>query len=127
MRLVDLPAGQAGHQRVIANLITKPRHHRRHLGVEQRPRHIAEQQHENLDVLPRGMKHLHHSRIGQQQAKRCQIQSRRKGINHRHLAVRRELNHAQLGPIGPFAHEFGINGHESLVAQPFAQGGEGFG
>ena len=38
--------------------------------------------------------------------------------------VAAELDHAELGPIGPLPHEFGIDRDEGFGAQPLAQGGE---
>ena len=121
MRLVDRPAGQRRDQRVVADLLAEPRHHGGDLGVEQRLRHVAEAQHEDLDVLPRGVEHLHHRLVGEQVAERGEIDVRRLRIDHRDLVRAGKLHHAEFRPVGALAHEFGIDGDELFAAQPVAE------
>ena len=121
MGLVDLPTGEAGDQRIIANLIAKARDHRGDLGVEKRARHIAKQQDEDFDVLPCGMKHLHHIGVGEQYAERGEVDSLGLRIHHRNLMIGGKLHQAELWPIGAFTHEFGVDGHECFAAQPLAE------
>ena len=44
------------------------------------------------------------------------------GIDHRDLVLAGELHDAELGPIGPLAHELGVDGDEALRTQAFAEG-----
>ena len=121
MRLVDLPAGERGHQGIVAHLVAKPGDHRGHLRVEQRARRVAEFEHEDLDVLARGVEHLGDCLVGQQPPERGQIEALGQRVHHRHLVRAGQLHHAEFGPIGPFAHEFGIDGDEALLLQPRAE------
>ena len=56
-----------------------------------------------------------------------QVEVRRQRIDHRRLLLAAQLDDAELGPVGPLPHEFGIDGDEGFGAQPLAQGGEGGG
>ena len=127
VRLVDRAAGQRRDQRVVADLLAEPRHHGGDLGVEQRPRHVAEAEDEDLDVLPRGVEHLHHRLVGEQFAERGEVDVRRLRIDHRDLVFAGKLHDAELRPVGALAHEFGIDGDELFRREPVAEGLEGFG
>ena len=119
------PAGQRRDQRVVADLFAEARDHGGDLGVEQRPRHVAEAQDEDLDVLPRGMEHLHHRLVGEQVPERGEIDVRRLRVDHRDLVVAGELHDAELRPVGALAHEFGIDGDEFLGARGGRRAPEG--
>ena len=86
--------------------------------------HGAEQLQEDLHILPRRMEHFHHAGIGHQHAERRQIQPRCLCVHHRHILRAGQLHHAKLGPIGPLAHEFGIDGDKGLARQALAEGGK---
>ena len=124
MRFVDHAAGQPCDQRFIADLIAKPRHHGGDLRVKQRARRVAKELDEDFDILTRRVKHLHHGRVAQQRTERGEIKPLRQCVHHKHLAVGGELHHAELGPIGPLAHELGIDGDETLAPQLGASGCE---
>ena len=83
--------------------------------------HAAEAQHEDLDVLPRRVEHLHHRLVGQEVAKRGEIDLRRLRIDHRDLVRAGKLHHAEFRPVGALPHEFGIDGDELFRRQPIAK------
>ena len=83
--------------------------------------HGAEAQDEDLDVLPGGVEHLHHRRVGQQLAERVQVDARGLGVDHRDLVVAGKLHDAELRPVGALAHELGIDGDELLRREPAAE------
>ncbi len=121
MRLVDVAAGERAHQRVIADLFAESRHHCGDLGVEHRGRDGAEPQHEDLDILPPRMDHLHDVPVGEQPAERGEVEVRRLGVDHRDVVGAGELHDAQLRPVGALAHELGVDAHEPLVGEAPAQ------
>ena len=122
MRLVDRAAGQRRDQRVVADLVAEARDHGGDLGVEQRLRHVAEAQHEDLDVLARGVEHLHHRLVGEQFAERGEVDVGRLRVDHRDLVLAGQLHDAEFRPVGALAHEFGIDGDEFLRRQTVAEG-----
>ena len=115
-----VPPGQRRDQRIVADLFAEARDHGGDLGVEQRPRHVAETQDEDFDVLPCGVEHLHHRLIAEQVPEWGEIDFRRLCIDHRNLAVAGKLHDAELRPVGALAHEFGIDGHEFLRGEAVA-------
>ncbi len=117
VRLVDRSAGQRRDDRIVAHLVAEPRDHGGDLGVEQRLRHIAETQHEDLDVLARGMEHLHHRLVGEQFAERGKVDVGRLRVDHRDLMRAGQLHDAEFRPVGALAHEFGIDGDEFLRSE----------
>ena len=123
MHLVDRAAGQAGHERVVADLVAKPGHHRGDLGIEQRRGHRAEPLDENLHILARGVEHFGHRRIGQQFAQWREVEPVGDGIDDRDLGLTGELDEAQLGIIRALAHELGIDGDELFAREPLAERG----
>ena len=110
-------AGQRGDQRVVADLVAEAGHHGGDLGVEQRRGHGAEALQEDLDVLPRGVEHLHHRGVGEQRAERGEVEPFGLRVRSRHLGVAGQLHDAELRPIGALAHELGIDGDEFLAAR----------
>ncbi len=122
MGLFDRTAGQRRNQCIVANLLAEAGDHGGDLRIEQRPRHIPETKHKNLDVLSRRVEHLQHLLVGEQAPQRRQIDVGVLCVDHRHLMLARKLHDAQLGPIRALPHELGINGDKFLRSQPVAQG-----
>jgi len=104
--------GQPFDQRLIADRIAKAAHHRGHLGIEHRVRHITGQVKENLEILACRVEHLEGRGIGHQRQERRQIDpsasaSIATAFSGRPPARRRG------SAIGPLAHELGIDGNET--------------
>ncbi len=83
--------------------------------------HGAEAVQEDLHVLPGGVEHLEHGRVGEERCQRRQVHARRLCIDDRDLLRAPELHDAQLGIVGALPHELGIDGHERFRPQPGAQ------
>ena len=119
------PPVSAETSAVVADLIAEAGHHGGDLGVEQRARHVAEAQHENLDVLARGVEHLRPPRGSASSAPSGARSMPGASASTTATSSRAaELHHAQLRPVGALAHELGVDGDEGLGAQAVAEGGE---
>ena len=77
-----------------------------------------------FDVLARRVKDLHHALIAQKSEKRFEIKLLRQRIDQESLFGGRYLKKAQLGIIGRFPHEFGIDRDIGVPRQTLASGGE---
>ena len=119
--LVDAAAGEAGDQGVVADLVAESGHHCGDLGVEQRPRHVTEPEHEYFDILTGGVEHLCHGLVCKQNPKRRQIQTVRLGVDDGDLVGAGDLHQAQFRPVGALPHELSIDGDESFAAHALAE------
>jgi len=72
---------------------------------------------DDLDVLPRRVKNLHHPRIGHQLEEWRQIEPRHDRVDDRGFVRTGELNDAQFRPIGRLPHEFGVDGYDLMFGQ----------
>ena len=111
-RFVDAGAGQLAGQGLVGHRIAEAAHHRRHLAIEQRRRHLARKMQEDFHILAGGMKDFQHLRIVHQLEERGQIHARRHGVDRPGFLGSGQLDQAQLRPVGFFPHEFGIDGNE---------------
>ena len=109
---VQLRAGNLLDELVIGDAVAEAADHRRHLCVEQRMRHEVAEVDDDLDVLARGVKDLHHLLVAHQAEERRQIDARRQRIDQRRRAGRRHLDQAQHRPERGLADEFGVDGDE---------------
>ena len=67
---------------------------------------------EDFQVLPGGVEDLQQPRIGQQVQQGREIESRGKGVDGSGVVGPGDLDHAELRPIGPLAHELRVDGDE---------------
>ncbi len=125
MRFVDVPARKRRDQGVVSDLIAEPRDHGRDLGVEQRGRHGAEAQHEDLVVLPGGVEHLDHLWIREQPAERREVDPGRLRVHDGHVGGAGELDDTEFRPIGALTHELGVHRDVFLAPQTGAKLFEG--
>ena len=125
MRLVDGAAGECGDEGVVADLLAEAGDHGGDLGVEQRARHVAEAEHENLDVLAGGVEDLHHRLVGEEVPQRGEVDVGGLGVDHRNLLGTGELHHAELRPVGALTHELGVDGDELLRGEAVAESAQG--
>ena len=63
------------------------------------------------------MEHLDDVRIAQQVEERLEIEPLGQGIDDGLVRRRGRLDQAQLGPVGRFPHEFGVDGDERGLGQ----------
>ena len=117
-RLVDPRAGQLRHQAVVSDLIAEPADHRRDLRVEDRRRQASHAIEEYLQILPCRVKHLQDPGVRHEIVKGRQVDAIGKRIDRARAVRARQLDQAQLRPIGLLAHELGIDGYEGLRREP---------
>jgi hypothetical protein len=129
--LVEFRLADLAHQRFVADLVAISADHGRHLGVEDRRRHLAGADEEDLEILAGGVEDLQDFLVRQQVVDRLQVEpvcqhvdaGRRPRVGV--VAVgRRELDQAELRPVGLVADEFGIDADVRATAQRRAEFGE---
>ena len=126
--LVEMPPEQALDQVLVADLLAQPERHRRHLRVEQGMGRPAGQVEDDLDILPAGVEDLEHMLVVDEQVEqRRQVDPLGLGIDRRRLLAVRDLDQAQIGPIGVLAHELGVDRDEVGSGEPFAELFQGLG
>ena len=79
--------------------------------------HLAGQIVDDLEVLPAGMEDLEHVLILHEQVEQRLQVDVGLGVDRRGLVGARDLDQAQVGPIGILAHELGVHGDEWLLAR----------
>ena len=121
---IDIRAAQLAGERLIARRLAEAADHRGDLGIEDRRRHLAREVDENLDVLACRVKDLEDVRIGQQREERRQVDAFRHRIDRHRFVGPADLHEAQDRPIGPVAHELGIDGNEGGLGLALAVSGE---
>ena len=125
LRLVDAPARELRHQRLVADRFAEAAHHRGDLSVEEGVRHTAGERQQHFDILPRRVKDLEDRRTNQKVVQRREVDPARERIHGDRLALgRADLHQAQLGAISALAHELGIDRDEVRPAPFRAEGGE---
>jgi len=74
---------------------------------------------EDLEILTRGVKNLHHAGIAKQLVKRFQRKLFGQRVDQHRIVLRlarhSELNQAKLGVIGPLAQKFGVDGDVRVI------------
>ena len=126
--LVDRQAHPGFDQIGIADLFRLADRHHRDLRVENRVRGLAGQVDDDFHVLPAGVEDLQHVFILAHQIEQgFQINPRRHRINRGGFFGIGDLHQAQFGPIGVFAHEFGVDRDKFGLGETFAEFGKGFG
>ena len=131
--LVEAVAEQQFDQVRVTDLLAVPERHRCDLGVEQRVGDLAGQIVDDLQVLPAGVEDLEDVLILHEQVEqRFQVDVGGLGVDRRGFVDARDLDQAQVGPIGILAHELGVHGDERLLreplderAQPVGRGNQG--
>ena len=108
----------------VAHRFAEAAHHGGDLGVEDRMRDEARQVPDDLQILPRGVKHLHHALVGHQSEEGLEGDAGVQGIDQRLVLGAGELDEAQPRPVGLLAYEFRVDGHEVVLAEPLAELGE---
>ena len=121
---VDLVAGNAVDELIIAHLVAVAADHGGDLGVEDRMRDGAGLVNEDLDVLPGGVEDFQHLLVGHQPIERRKVEPRRERINDRRLVRTGHLDQAELRPEGALAHEFGIDRDERSLREAGTEDGE---
>ena len=77
---------------------------------------------DDLEVLPAGVEHLQDFLVLDEQfEERAEVDPVRLGIDRRGFLAARDLDQAQVGPIGILAHELGVHGDEGLFGEPVDQ------
>ena len=76
---------------------------------------------EDFHVLPGGVKDLEDARLGQNLEERAEIDPWRQGIDSMRLLGVGDLNQAELRPIGPLPHEFGVDGDVGGIRETLAE------
>ena len=113
--LVEAVPEQALDQVRIADLLAMAERHRRDLRVEQRMRDLAGQIVDDLEVLAAGVEDLQHVLILHEQVEQgLQVDALGLGIDRRGFLGARDLDQAEIRPIGVLAHELGVHGDEGL-------------
>ena len=120
--LVEAVAEQALDQVRIADLLAVPERHRRDLRVEQRVGHLAGQIVDDLEVLAAGVEDLEHLLVLHEQVEQRLEVDIRLGIDRRRFVGARDLDQAEVGPIGVLAHELGVHGDEGLLGEAVDEG-----
>ena len=126
--LVDREAEPAFDEIGIADLFGLADRHHRDLGVEDGVGRLAGEIIDDFDVLPARVEDLEHVFIvAEQVPERLEIDPVGQRIDGGGFLLVPDLHQAEFGPVGVFAHEFGIDADEIALRQPFAQFGERFG
>ena len=129
--LVQIRLGDLLDQGFIADLFAKAADHCGDLGVEQGFREHAAFDKEDLQILAGGVEHLDRRLVAKEVIKRLHRHVRaRDRVDQHRLAIsagQSHLDQAQLGPVGPFAQEFGIERYKGLGLGRLADLGEVFG
>ena len=107
-RLVDIGFGDLAHQRFVGGGLTKAANHGRDLGIEERFGNDFCLMMKDFDVLTRGVENLHHLFRGEKTVKRGKVQPFGLRVDNGFAIGAGRLDKAELGPIGPVAHEFGV-------------------
>ena len=117
--LVHLRPGDLAHQGLVAGLVAVAADHRRHLGVEERLRQHPGLGLEDLQVLPRGVKDLHHPPVAEELVERVERQPVGERVDQHGalvaLAGPGELHQAELRVVGPLAQELGVDRHVGVA------------
>ncbi len=116
-RLVDRMAGDAPDQLVIGDRFAEAAHHGRDLRIEDRMRKDAAEMPDDLDVLARGVEHLHHALVGHQREEGREVQPRRFRVDDHRFVAAGDLDDAELRPVGRLPHELGIDGDEGVAGE----------
>ncbi len=109
---VDARPGELGGQSLVADGVAEAADHGRDLGVEERAGDPAQHMIENLQVLAGGVEDLEQLRVGQQVEEGREVDAGGERVNGRGVIGPCHLDHAELRPIGPLAHELGVDGDE---------------
>ena len=106
-----------------------PERHGGDLRVEQRNRHLAGEIVDDLQVLAAGVKDLEHLMLLDQQVEQGAEVEVCLGIDRGRFVGSRDLDQAEVRPIGVFAHELRVDSDERVRGHPLDQLGEvvGFG
>ena len=115
MRFVEAVAGDPLHQLVVGNRVAVAQHHGSDLRVDDGSRDDAGLVPADLDVLAPGMKDLDNSIVRHQVEKRTKLDAFGKRIDDHRLIRARHLGDTELGIIGAFPQEFGIDRHEAVA------------
>jgi hypothetical protein len=76
---------------------------------------------EDLEVLPRRVKHLQRLGCAQQREQRREVNAVGQRVDRRRLLGSRHLHEAELRPVGPFAHKLGVDCDQFGTREPFAK------
>ena len=125
LRLVDAPARELRHQRLVADRFAEAAHHGGDLSVEEGVRHTAGERQQHFDILTRCVEDLENRRTNQKVVERREVDPIRERVHGDRLALGwADLHQAQLGAISALAHELGIDRDEVRPAPFRAEGGE---
>src|SRR3546814_6003100 len=95
------------------------------LRVEDGVRRLAGQIVDDLDILTAGVEDLEHRFIVDEEVEqRFQVDAGRHRVDRSGMVAVGDLDQAQFGPEGVFAHEFGIDRDEIAVLDEVAEFGE---
>ena len=104
-----------------------PERHRRDLRVEQRLGHLAGQIVDDLEVLAAGVEDLQRVMVVDQQVEERREVDVRLRIDRRRFLGARNLDEAEVRPIGILAHELSVHGDEGLLGKALDEGNQVFG
>ena len=76
---------------------------------------------DDLQVLARGVEDLDHALVRHQLEERLERDAGAQRIDEGLVAGSGELDEAQPRPVGLLAYEFGVDGHEVVLAEPPAE------
>ena len=129
--LVQIGLGDPAHQGLVAGLVAIAADHRRDLGVEHRRRDQGGEIVEDFHILSRRVEHLDHVLVRHQFEQRRKIDAVGERIDDRGVLVSvaglRDLDQAELRPVGALAHELGVDGDEGGLGIFGGQPGQGIG
>ena len=92
-----------------------------------RPPNLPGQMEEDLHILPRSVEYLENRGIRHELEERREIDAGRQGVDDGRILGSGDLYQAQDRPIGPVAHEFGVDCDVAGAVLAFGIGGEGGG
>ena len=124
--LLQHHAGKFAHQAGVADLVTVAEQGGGDLGVEHRAGQVAAQVEKDLQILPRGVHHQGHGGVVEDVQQRVDVLQRQR-IDAGDQFVAGDLDQTELGVIGLFAQEFGIQRQRLAAAQAVAEGGQRLG
>ena len=95
-----------------------PQRHCGDLGVEQRVWHLACQVVDDLQILPTRVEDLQDILIGHEKVQQgLEVDAVRLRVDRRRFLTAGNLNQAEVGPVGIFAHELRVHGDEGLCRE----------